>query len=104
MNTLHAKALALLNAVDFDNNGRVVAGNYRGGNGGLISRETIVAADELRKLIATGEFWKMPHDDFTPEQQALAFDFCAEINRAGGIEPGGLLDMAKRLYQAEERS
>jgi hypothetical protein len=43
---------ALLEAVDFDNNGAMVAGKFVGGNGGLISQATIRAADELRKVLA----------------------------------------------------
>lgn len=99
MTALAIKAKALLDAVDFDNNGRMVAGTYKGGNGGLISRDTIVAADELRKALAGGDH-SPSFDGSEPEQLALAVDFCAEINRAGGIEAGGLLDMAKRLYEA----
>ena len=47
-----ARAQALLKAVDFDNFGTMVAGKFVGGNGGLISRETIKAADELRKALS----------------------------------------------------
>lgn len=46
-----AAATALLASVDFDNNGMMVAGVYRGGNGGLISRETTKAADDLRRVL-----------------------------------------------------
>jgi hypothetical protein len=49
---LITKAKALLDSVDFDNNGAMVGGLLQGGNGGLISRETIKAADELRKALA----------------------------------------------------
>jgi len=45
-------AKAPLDAVDFDNNGAMVGGQLQGGNGGLISRDTIKAADELRKALA----------------------------------------------------
>ena len=48
---LIAAATALLAFVDFDNNGMMVAGVYRGGNGGLISRETTKAADDLRRVL-----------------------------------------------------
>ncbi len=47
-----AKAKALLAAVDFDNNGAMVAGHLQGGNGGLVSRETTKAADDLRRALA----------------------------------------------------
>jgi len=46
------KAKALLKSVDFDQHGAMVAGQWVGGNGGLISRDTIKAADELRKALA----------------------------------------------------
>lgn len=45
------KARILMEAVDFDNNGAMVAGQLVGGNGGLLSRDTIKAADELRKAL-----------------------------------------------------
>ena len=101
MSTVTIKAKALLDAVDFDQHGRIVAGKYVGGNGGLISRETMEAADALRKVLVGGE-QSPAFDGSNPEQMALAVDFCAEINRASGIEPGGLLDMAKRLYEAAQ--
>ncbi|SDG19171.1 hypothetical protein [Pelagibacterium luteolum] len=53
--TLALKAKALLDAVDFDQHGRMVAGQFVGGNGGLISRETIRAADELRKVLEASQ-------------------------------------------------
>ena len=34
-------------AVKFDEHGRIVAGRFVGGNGGLISRETLQLADEI---------------------------------------------------------
>lgn len=98
MSTITGKAKALLDAVDFDQHGRIVAGKYVGGNGGLISRETMEAADALRKALATDQDPAFP-DTPSDAQMALAFDFCAEINRSGGIGPAGLLSMAKRLYQ-----
>ncbi|WP_116654842.1 hypothetical protein [Pelagibacterium sediminicola] len=102
MIALAIKARALLDAVDFDNNGKMVAGVYRGGNGGLISRETIIAADELRKVLESGDY-SPSFDGSNSEQMALAVDFCAEINRASGVTPEGLLDMTKRLYEAGGR-
>lgn len=103
MIALTIKARALLDAVDFDNNGKMVAGVYRGGNGGLISRETIIAADELRKVLEAGDN-SPSFDGSNPDQMALAVDFSAEINRASGITPEGLLDIAKRLYEAGGRT
>lgn len=52
---LRRKIQALINAVDFDNNGAMVAHEWRGGNGGLISRETIRAVDALRRALAESE-------------------------------------------------
>lgn len=51
LNTLMPKAKALLDAVTFDDSGAMVAGKWVGGNGGLISRETMKAADELRQAM-----------------------------------------------------
>ena len=45
---LLAKAQALVDAVTFDENGTMVAGIWMGGNGGMVSRSTIVATDALR--------------------------------------------------------
>jgi hypothetical protein len=52
---LIAKAKALVEAVGQDDNGRLVAGQWVAGNGGLLSRETIKAADALRMEI---DKWK----------------------------------------------
>lgn len=49
------KARALVDAVTFDNHGAVVGGQFMGGHGGLISRETIKAADDLRKTLLAWE-------------------------------------------------
>jgi len=46
-----APARALLEAVEHDNNGSVVGGQYVGGNGGLLSRETIITGDALRRVL-----------------------------------------------------
>lgn len=44
-------AKALLDAVTFDDCGMMIAGKFQGGNGGLISRETIQKADALRRVL-----------------------------------------------------
>lgn len=50
---IEVRARALLECVDFDNNGAMVGGQWMGGHGGLHSQETIKAADALR--LALGE-------------------------------------------------
>lgn len=58
---LLAKAQALVDAITFDENGAMIAGEWRGGNGGMVSRPTIVAADALRtELLA----WKAGRDAY----------------------------------------
>lgn len=52
---LRARIQALIDAIDFDNNGAMIAAEYRGGNGGLISRNTIRAVDALRRALAESE-------------------------------------------------
>lgn len=42
------EAATLVDAVSHDNNGSMVAGIWTGGNGGLLSRETIAVSDRLR--------------------------------------------------------
>ena len=42
---------ALVDAISFDMNGAMIAGRWQGGNGGLISRETLIKADALRRAI-----------------------------------------------------
>lgn len=41
----------LLKSLQFDDQGMMVGGQWRGGNGGLISGETIKTADALRRAI-----------------------------------------------------
>jgi hypothetical protein len=41
----------LVNRISFDENGQLVGGRWVGGNGGLISRETTVVSDALRRVI-----------------------------------------------------
>lgn len=45
-------ARALVDAISFDDNGAMIAGQFRGGNGGLLSRETIAKADAVRRALA----------------------------------------------------
>ena len=44
-------ARTLLQRVIFDERGTVVAGKNMGGNGGLLSRETIIAAEHLHRAL-----------------------------------------------------
>ncbi|MEO6013934.1 MAG: hypothetical protein ABIQ30_10170 [Devosia sp.] len=43
---------ALVDAVAFDDCGRIIGGQLVGGNGGLLSREAIKAADQLRLALS----------------------------------------------------
>jgi hypothetical protein len=52
---LIAKARALVDAVSLDDTGRLVAGRWVGGNGGLLSRSTLQVSDVLRTEL---ERWK----------------------------------------------
>ncbi len=52
---LRKKAKALVDAITNDDVGQLIAGQFMGGHGGLISRETIKAADDLRKELLRGE-------------------------------------------------
>lgn len=52
---LRARIQALIDAIDFDNNGSMVAGQWVGGNGGQISRETTRAVDRLRRALAESD-------------------------------------------------
>lgn len=54
-NEIAKAAKALLDAITFDDCGSMVAGKFVGGNGGLISRETIRKADELRRALGNAE-------------------------------------------------
>lgn len=44
-------AQKLVDCVSHDDNGAMVGQQWVGGNGGLLSRETIIAADSLRRAI-----------------------------------------------------
>ncbi len=50
--TLISLSKALVDAVAFDDCGRIIGGQLVGGNGGLLSRETIKAADRLRLALS----------------------------------------------------
>jgi len=47
---LIAAAERLAKSVSFDMNGEMIGARYVGGHGGLISNETLRAADEIRRL------------------------------------------------------
>ncbi|CDX26745.1 hypothetical protein MPL3356_60532 [Mesorhizobium plurifarium] len=40
----------LANSVSFDMNGEIIGGKLTGGHGGLISNDTLKAADEVRRI------------------------------------------------------
>ncbi len=52
---LRKKAKALVDAVTLDDSGMLIGQVWVGGNGGLLSRDTIKAADELRKVLLREE-------------------------------------------------
>jgi hypothetical protein len=52
---LIAVAKALADSVSFDDSGRMIGGKWQGGNGGLISRDTITKADAVRRAISAFE-------------------------------------------------
>lgn len=45
------QAQKVVDAVTFDDSGSMVAGVWKGGNGGLLSRETLVEVDLLRRML-----------------------------------------------------
>lgn len=50
---LVADAQAVVDAVQMDDSGRLVGQIFMGGNGGLLSKDTLRAVDKLRLTIAT---------------------------------------------------
>lgn len=46
-----AETRDLVEKVTFDESGRLVAGKWVGGNGGLLQRETLAATDVLRRRL-----------------------------------------------------
>ena len=52
VDSLRAKAKNLVDAVSSDDTGKLVGGQWMAGNGGLLSRATIAAADALRLELA----------------------------------------------------
>lgn len=51
LDDLLAQTKTLIDAITFDDLGAMVGGQWMGGNGGLISRQTIVETDKLRRLL-----------------------------------------------------
>lgn len=51
-NRLAVAAQELVDSITFDDCGAMVGGKWQGGNGGLISRETITKTDAVRRAIA----------------------------------------------------
>lgn len=48
---LKLAAKELVDSINFDDNGALVGGKWMGGNGGLLSRETVRKADEVRRAL-----------------------------------------------------
>jgi len=111
---LLTRARALVEAVAFDDHGDAVGGEFRGGNGGLLSNNTIQAADALRtELLVWGSRVGVDHGvDVTamtgtkrqidPKDQlaveAAAFEVYREAFLANGTNP--TLDNAAALVAA----
>lgn len=56
-----ALAQALVDRIAHDDSGAIVGQHFQGGNGGMLSRETLLVADALRReLAALGA--QHPHD------------------------------------------
>jgi len=49
---LRRQAKALVDAITDDDSGSIVGGQYQGGHGGLLSRNTIYLADQVRMTLA----------------------------------------------------
>lgn len=49
---LRRKIQAVIDAVQRDDTGEMIAGQWRNGNGGLLSNETLRAVDALRAALA----------------------------------------------------
>lgn len=45
-------AKELVDAISFDEHGRMVGQTFMGGNGGLISRDTLAKSDAVRRALA----------------------------------------------------
>ena len=52
LDQIRREARALVDAVTDDDSGAMVAGQWTGGHGGLLSRATISKADALRRSLA----------------------------------------------------
>jgi hypothetical protein len=48
---LYKAAQALVDSISHDEHGTMIGGKYQGGNGGLISPQTIVLCDEVRRAL-----------------------------------------------------
>lgn len=46
------KAQQLAESISFDMNGDLIGGKWMGGHGGLISHDTMVKADEVRRAVS----------------------------------------------------
>lgn len=54
------QAEKLCDALDFDESGHMVGGQWMGGNGGLLSRDTMREKDQLRREIDAWKQWHKP--------------------------------------------
>jgi hypothetical protein len=84
IDTLLAKAKALVDAVSFDDSGSMVGGQYQGGNGGLLSRETMKVADTLRLEL---DLWKKATQKYNLNYNSATFGGESSSGNSGGNQP-----------------
>lgn len=55
LDRLKQAAQDVIDAIALDDTGRLIGGKWIGGNGGLLSRETIAKSDALRRALSAME-------------------------------------------------
>jgi len=83
LDDLLKRADALIASVRFDNSGSIIAGYYRGGNGGLLSHDTEKAADGLANLVAKIRQFYPPVEASAEQMQELT-GIMGEVLAQGG--------------------
>lgn len=83
LDDLMKRADALIASVRFDNSGSIIAGHYRGGNGGLLSHDTEKAADDLANFVAKIRQFYPPVEAGAEQMQELT-GIMGEVLAQGG--------------------